>query len=166
MKKVLDMFPESARVRKIVAAEFLRLGLKVDGSGRILIGNIEIPPAKIGRALGVDRRVVIDTAKLIVDNDKLLPIFYNMESRAFISNIAKELDFDTIEIRADPNRIGIVAIVSKILADEKVAIRQIISDDPDLFPDPVLTVIINGKVNAKIINRLKKSEVAESILIK
>lgn len=166
MKKILEMFPENARVRRLIVTEFLRLGLKVDGAGRILIGTIEIPPAKIGRALGVDRRAVIETAKSIVNDDKLLPIFYNMESRAFVCNVAKELNFDTIEIRADPNKIGIVATISKILADEKVVIRQIISDDPDLFPDPILTIIIDGKINAKIIERLKKSDVATSILIK
>ena len=166
MKKILKSFPESARARRLVAAEFLRLGLKVDGAGRIFVGSIEVPPAKIARALDVDRRVVIETATFIAKDDKLLQIFYRMESRAFMGNVAKELGFDTIEIRADPDKVGIVAAVTRILADENIAIRQIIGDDPDIFPDPVLTIIINGRISARAIKRLKASNVASSISIK
>ena len=163
---MLERFFEHARGRKIVATEFLRLGLKVDGKGKIYVGKIELPPAKIARAIGVDRRVVIDTAKAIANDDKLLQIFYRLESRAFIANAAKELGFDAIEIRANPKGKGIIAAVTKILADNGIVIRQIISDDPDLFPDPVLSIIIDGKLSAKVIKKLKELKFAESILIK
>ena len=166
MLKMLEKFFENARGRRIVATELLRLGLKVDGKGKIYVGNIELPPAKIARALHVDRRVVIDTAKAIADDDKLLQIFYRLEARAFISNAAKELGFDSIEIRANPKAKGIVATVTKVLADNGIVIRQIISDDPDLFPDPVLSIIIDSKLNAKTIKKLKELKFAQSILIK
>ena len=166
MLKLLENFFEKARGRKLVAMEFLRLGLKVDGKGIIYVGKIELSPAKIARVLGVDRRVVIETAKAIANDDKLLQIFYRLEPRAFMGNAAKELGFDTIEMRADPKKKGIVAAVTKVLADEGIVIRQVISDDPDLFPDPVLTIIIDGKLNAKVIKKLKEFEFAKEILIK
>lgn len=166
MLQILEKFFENARGRRIVAAEFLRLGLKVDGKGKIYVGKIELPPVKIGRALNIDRRVVIETAKAIANNDKLLQIFYRLESRAFISNAAKELGFDSIELRANPKKKGIIAAVTTILAEEGIVIRQIISDDPDLFPDPVLSIIVDGKLNAKVIKKLKELSFAESILIK
>ncbi len=166
MLEMLESFFRNARGRKQVATEFLRLGLKVDGEGGIYVGNIELAPAKIARALGVDRRVVIDTARAIAKDPKLLRIFYRLEPRAFMGNAAKELGFDTVEIRADPKGKGIVAAVTGILADEGVVIRQIITDDPDLFPDPVLTIIIDGKLNARAIKKLKGLEFAESILIR
>ena len=56
-----------------------------------------------------------------------------------------------VELRANPKSKGIVAEVTKILADCGIVIRQIITDDPELFPDPVLTIIINGKLNAKVV---------------
>lgn len=166
MLKLLEEFFENAPGRKKVATEFLRLGLKVDISGKIYVGNIELAPAKIARALGVDRRVVIGTARAIARDPKLLKIFYRLEPRAFVGNAAKELGFDTVEIRADPKKRGIVAAVAKVLADEGIVIRQIITDDPDLFPDPVLTIIIDGKLNARAIKKLKGLEFAESILVK
>jgi len=157
---------DNARGRKLVATEFLRLGLKVDGKAKVYVGQIEVPPAKIGRALGVDRRVVIETARAIAADDRLLHIFYKLEPRAFMGNAARELGFDTIEIKADPKKSGIVAAVTKVLADEGVMIRQIISDDPDLFPNPVLTIIVNGKVSAKTIKLLKSLKFATEISIK
>lgn len=166
MKKLIENFFENARGKKLVVTEFLRLGLRVGGKGKIYVGNIEVAPAKIGRALGVDRRVVIETAKSIAEDDKLLQIFYKLESRAFIGNAAKELGFETIEIRADPNKKGVAAKVSGILADTGIVIRQIISDDPDIFPDPVLTIIIDGKLSGSIIKKLKELSFAESITIK
>ncbi|MDE1860494.1 MAG: amino acid-binding protein [Candidatus Micrarchaeota archaeon] len=166
MIEILDDFFRNARGRKVVATEFLLLGLKVDGKGKVYAGRIEIPPAKIARALGVDRRVVIDTAKAIASDDKLLHIFYRLEPRAFMGNSAKELGFDTIEIRADPKRKGVVAAVTKVLSDESIVIRQIVSDDPDLFPDPVLTIIIDGKLNAEVIKKLKELKFANAITVK
>jgi len=166
MLGILEKFFENARGRKLVAIEFLRLGLKVDGKGKIYVGSIELPPAKIGRALRVDRRVVIETAKAIAENDKLLQIFYRLEPRAFIGNAAKELGFDVIEIRADPKKKGVVAAATKVLADNGVNIRQVITDDPDLFPDPILTVIIDGKLSSRVIKKLKELDCAESLMIK
>lgn len=162
----LEKFFANARGRRVVATEFLRLGLKVDGKAKIYAGNIEIPPVKIGRALNVDRRVVIETAKAIAEDDKLLQIFYRLEPRAFIANAAKELGVDVIEIRANPKRKGVVAAVTRVLSDHGVNIRQIISDDPELYPDPVLTIIIQGKLDPQIIEQLKRLECAESIMIK
>ena len=166
MIKILDKFFENARGRKIVATEFLRLGLKVDGKGKVYAGRIELPPAKIARALSVDRRVVIDTAKAIAQDDKLLQIFYKLEPRAFMGNSAKVLGLDAVQIRADPKKKGIVAAVTKVLADEGIVIRQVISDDPDLFPDPVLTIIINGKLSASVIKRIKELPFATEISFK
>ncbi len=162
---MIEKFFVNARGRQVVAVEMLRLGLKVDGKGKIYAGRIELPPAKIARALQVDRRVVIDTAKAIADDDKLLQIFYRLEPRAFMGNTAKELGYDTIELRADPKSKGIVAAVTKVLADEGVLIRQIVTDDPELFPDPVLTIIIGGKLPGRVIRKLKELEFAKGITI-
>ena len=166
MLEILETFFKNARGRQLVATTFLRLGLKVDGKGKIYVESIEIPPAKIARALGVDRRVVIDTAKDIAADDKLFQIFSRLESRAFVGSVAKELGFDTIQMRADPKKKGIVARVATVLANNDVSIRQLISDDPDLFPDPVLTIIIDGKIPVDAIKKLRELEFADAIMIR
>lgn len=166
MLAVLEEFFSKARGRKLVAIELLRLGLKIDRTGKIYAGKIELAPAKIARAIGVDRRVVIETARAIGSDEKLLHIFYRLEPRAFMGNAARELGFDTIELRADPKKKGVVSAVTGILAQEGIMIRQIISDDPDIYPDPVVTITIDGKLRPQTIEKIKKLEFAQSILIK
>lgn len=166
MYGVLEEFFENAHARKLVAVEFLRLGLKVNSRGNVFSGQIQLSPVKIARALGVDRRVVIDTAKDIAGNEKLFQIFFRLESRAFLGNAAKELGLDSIEIRANPKEKGVVAVVAKILADQGMTIRQIIADDPDLFPDPVLSIVLDEKLDAQTIKKIKDLPFAQSVTIK
>ena len=166
MLDVLEKFFKNARAKQVVAFEFLRLGLKVDSKGNIFAGNIEVAPVKIARALNVDRRVVIETARAIASDEKLLHIFFKLEPRAFIGNAAKEFGFDSIEIRADAKKKGIVAAVTKLLAEEGVVIRQIVTDDPELYPDPVLTIVIDGRLNSKLIKELKELDFAEKVMLK
>ena len=165
MLKWLEEFFEKSRAKKLLQRS-LKSGFRVDESGKIFVGLIELPPAKIARALNVDRRVVIQTAKEISENEQLLAVFRNLEPRAFLGNAARQLGFDAIEIRAEAKKRGIVAVVAKILADDKITIRQITADDPQLFPDPVMTIIVDGKLKAGTLRKLRELPVAKSILIK
>ena len=166
MHKELEKFFEGQRARRIVAEAMLRYGLRVEPDGKIYCKDIEIAPAKMARALGVDRRVVIDTAEEIVENDFLFGIFHSLEPRSNIANSAKALGLDTIEIHADPKRVGIVSAVTNILSKHKLSIRQMIADDADLFPDPVLTIVVNGKLTGIMIEEIRKLKHAKKIILK
>ncbi len=166
MLELLEKFFENAHAKKIVAIEFLRLGLRVDRKGNIFADKIEVQPAKIARALGIDRRVVIDTAKSIGSDEKLLQIFHHLQPRALFGGVGKELGFDVLEIRADPKEKGIVAKITSLLFESNMSIRQIIADDPELFPDPVLTIVVDGKLSAKTLKQLKEMPFAQSIQVK
>lgn len=164
-KSIEKHFARRTAGRKVVEA-FLRFGLSVHADGSIHAGPIEMAPAKIGRALGVDRRVVIDTARQIAGHGDLLNIFFRLQPRAYIGESAKKLGFDSIEISAsDAHATGIVAQVTAVLAENKIKIRQIIADDPDLFPDPKLSVVINGRLSNKALAALRKLPSAEKITI-
>jgi hypothetical protein len=166
MHKSLEKFFAGQRARRQVAEAMLRYGLRVDNDGRIYCNHIEIAPAKMARAIGVDRRVVIQTAKEIAEDDFLFEIFNALQPRSMISSAAKALGYDVIEIRADASEPGIVAEVTAILAKEKIGIRQIIADDADLFPEPVLTIVIDGKLQGKVIEKIRKMKHAREILLK
>ncbi|MBS3069004.1 hypothetical protein J4441_01430 [Candidatus Micrarchaeota archaeon] len=166
MLKLLEDFFARAHGRKIVAAEMLRLGMRVDPNGRIYFGSIETPPAKIARALGIDRRVVIETAKDIAEDARLLQIFSRLQPRAFIADAAKSLGCDAIIIRAEAKKKDIVYSVTKVLSQERVLIRQIVTDDPYIYPDPVLTIIIDGHLRPQVIKKLRELSFADSITIK
>ena len=154
---------QRAKLRVVTA--FLRLGIRVDAKGGIFCDAIELAPAKVGRALGVDRRVVIETAKEIASDQELYQVFSSLVPVANVSKAAKLFGHDVIEINADPNTVGLVAKVSDILARHKAGIRQIIADDPDLYPEPKISVVVDGRLPQKALLELRRLGV-DSILFK
>lgn len=165
-KSIEKHFAHRTAGRRVVEA-FLRFGFSVHPDGAVFAGPVEMAPAKIGRALGVDRRVVIDTARQIAEHEALLDIFYRLQPRAYIGESAKKLGFDSIELSAtDARSVGIVSQVTGLLAEHKIRIRQIIADDPDLFPEPKLSVVVDGKLSTKALIALRKLPSAEKITIR
>ncbi len=164
-KSIEKYFARRSAGRKVVEA-FLRYGLAVHSDGEVYCGPIQMAPAKIGRALGVDRRVVIDTAHQIAAHEALLDIFARLQPRADIGESAAKLGFDSIEISADAHAAGIVAQVTRVLAGHKVRIRQAIADDPDLFPEPKLSIVIDGKLSTRVLQALRRLPVTQKITIR
>jgi predicted regulator of amino acid metabolism with ACT domain len=143
----------------------MRLGVRVDSKGKLYTDTIELAPAKIARALGVDRRVVIETARDLAADSELFQIFSVLAPTANVSRAARVLGHDVIEIDADPNTMGLVGKVTSILARHKVVIRQIIADDPDLYPEPKMHIVIDGKLPPGALSDLRSLRV-ESISFK
>ena len=54
-------------------------------------------------------------------------------------------------LASDPKYIGILAGASKLLADAGISVRQAIVDDPELSPDPRLTLIGDTSVPGNLI---------------
>ena len=166
MYKALEKAFEESPGKKKVAEAMLRYGLRVDGEGRIFCAEIELSPAKMARALGVDRRVVIETGKMIAADDELYGIFSQLLPTAFIGKAASKLGFESIEIRAEPHQKGIVARVSAIVAERGIGIRQIVADDPDIYPEPKLTLILEKRLAGATIDKLRKAEGVKEIIIR
>jgi uncharacterized protein len=144
-----------ARVR--VARLMVELGLNIDSQGKISCGPIEMNDVKIGRAAGVDRRVVRETVKLIMSDTELARLFRNLRpAGSFLRDVAKDLGFSVIEVYADPTKSGVIAGVSALIAKEGVSIRQAVADDPELIPEPKLVVITEKPVSGGTLQRILK----------
>ncbi|MFA6213875.1 MAG: amino acid-binding ACT domain protein [Candidatus Micrarchaeia archaeon] len=148
------------RAKLRVVSAMLRIGVRVDAKGKLYCDSIGLAPAKIGRAIGVDRRVVIETAREIASDPKLFEIFSALFPISNVSRAAKYFGHDVIEIDADPNTVGLAAKVTAILARHKVGIRQIITDDPDLYPEPKMMVVAEGKLPRKAVDELRSLNVS------
>ena len=148
------------RAKLRVISTMLRLGLRVDGKGGIFCDTIGLAPAKFARAIGVDRRVVIETAKDIAADPELLEVISRLKPTANIAGAAKALGHDVIDIDADPNSVGLTAKVTAIMARHKVKIRQIITDDPDLFPEPKMHLVVDGRLPKKAAEDLRNLRVS------
>jgi uncharacterized protein len=159
IEKKLGQFP----ARKAVAMAMLRYGLRVEKNGALFCGDIELSPVKVGRAIKCDRRVVIETAKMIAKDSALYAIFSALRPTCFVGGAAKALGLGFIEIRAEPSSIGLVAKVTKALADNGIMIRQIVADDPLIYPEPKLTIITGRKLPPSVIAAVQKIKGIERI---
>ena len=155
-------YPTRLKVARLI----LELGLRVDKEGKIYCGVVEIPPIRIARACEVDRRVVNTTVRMILANPKLREVFVNIRpSGPFFRDIAKHFGFGVIEITADPKTVGIIAKVTALIADEGIGIRQIVADDPELYPEPKLTVITEKEVPGKIIPKFLRVQGVKGVSV-
>ncbi len=143
--------------RQKVARAFVELGLSIREGNKICCGGIELSDVKIARYLDVDRRTVRDTAQLISSDPILQPVFEKLRPAGpFLADVARFLGYSVIEIYADPHVVGIVAQAASLIAQENIAIRQAVADDPDLTPEPKLTLVVEHEPSGTILQRLLK----------
>ncbi len=151
VKKYFEGHPERLKVSRVL----IENGLSVR-NGRIYLNEIEIPPVRVARAAGVDRRTVKETLKAIKSNRELREIFEGIRSAGLsLKEIAKPLGLGVVEITPVDARIpGILANSAQILARNGLSIRQAIVDDPELSPEPKLTLIAEKKIPGELIPQL------------
>ncbi len=143
--------------RQKVARAFVELGLSIKEGNKIYCGGIELSDVKIARCLNVDRRTVRDTAQLISSDPILQPVFEKLRPAGpFLADVAKFLGYSVIEIYADPHTVGIVAHAASLIAQENIAIRQAVADDPDLTPEPKLTLVVEHEPSGTILQKMLK----------
>lgn len=153
IKKYLEGYPERLKVARVLVEN----GLSVR-NGKIYLNEIEVPPVRVARVAGVDRRTVNETLSVIDSNHELRVIFEGLRSAGHsLKEIARHLNLGVVEITpADAKTPGILAHSAMILAKNGLSIRQAIVDDPELSPEPKLTLIAEKKIPGKLIPEFLK----------
>jgi predicted regulator of amino acid metabolism with ACT domain len=165
LKKIQQLFMNQPAKAKLVDL-MLRTGIHVSSDGLFYAGPVELSATKIGRALAMDRRVVTEAGKEIASDHYLLGIFGSLEPRAYLEKIAPIMGWDVIKIHANAASVGVVSKVTSVLADDGILVRQAIADDPELYPNPELTLMIKGKLKGKTIERLRRLKCASEVVLK
>jgi len=158
----LEGYPERLSVAKVLVEN----GLSIK-DGKIFCNDIEIPPVRIGRVAGVDRRTVAETVRAIEKSNELKEIFSGIRSAGHsLKGIAKHLNLGVVEITPVNARIpGILAKSAAILAEKSISIRQAIVDDPELSPEPKLTLIAEAKIPGELIPKFLKIRGVEKVSV-
>src|SRR4030066_2563718 len=153
IKKHLEDYPERLKVARVLVEN----GLSAKNC-RIYQNQIEIPSVRIARVAGVDRRTVNETLNIIKANRELRLIFEEIRPAGHsLKEIAKHLNLGVVEITVvDPKAHGILANAAMILTKGGFGIRQAIVDDPELSPEPKLTLIVDKKIPGELISELLK----------
>jgi len=151
VRKYMEGHPERLKVTRVL----IENGLSVRNGG-IYLNEIEIPPVRIARVAEVDRRTVKETLNAIKSNRELRLIFEEIRSAGHsLKEIAKDLNLGVVEITPVDAKIpGILANSALILARNGLSIRQAIVDDPELSPEPKLTLIAERKIPGELIPEL------------
>jgi len=149
----LNNYPERLKVARVL----IENGLSTQGD-KIYLNQIEIPPIRIARVAGVDRRTVNETLSSIHSNPELCIIFKEIRPAGHsLKEIAKHLNLGVVEITptnaASP---GILSNSAIVLNKAGLSIRQAIVDDPELSPEPKLTFIVERKIPGELIPALLK----------
>jgi len=151
LKKHFEEYPERLKVARVLVEN----GLSAR-DGKVYLNQIEIPPVRIARVAGVDRRTVNETLKTIKANRELRLVFEEIRSAGHsLKEIAKPLNLGVVEITpVDAKTAGILAKSAMILAKAGLSIRQAIVDDPELSPEPTLALIVEKKIPGELISEL------------
>ncbi|MGE5637361.1 MAG: amino acid-binding protein [Chloroflexota bacterium] len=151
IKKHFEGHSERLRIVRVL----LENGLSVR-NGKLCLNEIEIPPVRIARVAGVDRRTVLETLRAIEATTELRMIFEEIRpAGASLKEIARHLNLGVVEITViDPKAHGILANAATILTKGGLGIRQAIVDDPELSPEPKLTLIVDKKIPGELIPEL------------
>jgi len=146
--KNLETHPERLSVAKLLVEN----GLSIR-NGKIYCNEIEVPPIRIARVSKVDRRTVTETIKAIEGNSSLQVIFKNIRSAGHsLKEIARHLNLGVVEITPVDAKIpGILARSATLIAEKNISIRQAIVDDPELSPEPKLTLVTETKIPGELV---------------
>jgi predicted regulator of amino acid metabolism with ACT domain len=161
LSKYFGRYPSQAKVARLL----LEYGLRVS-DGLVYCGEVELADSSIGRAAGVDRRIVRSTVETIQSHQELMSVFGRLRPTAMLKDVAPVMGWSAIEII--PNNaqtIGIIADVTGVIAKAGISIRQAIVSDPDLSAEPRLYVITEAPVPPEIIPEIKACRGVKSILI-
>ena len=148
IKTQMQQYPERLKVARVL----IENGLSVQDN-KIYLNQIEIPPIRIARAAGVDRRTVNETLNTIKINPELKLIFEEIRPAGHsLKEIAKHINLGVLEITpVNAKSPGILSNAAMILNRAGLSIRQAIVDGPELSPEPKLTLIVEKKIPGELI---------------
>jgi predicted regulator of amino acid metabolism with ACT domain len=162
-EEIMEKFSDSPSQQRVIRLLLAR-GFSVNDDGRVVSGGIEIPNTGIAREIDVDRRVVDATTDAILDDETLRPIFQNISAVPSLMDLAPVLDLTvcTVTVR-DADESGIVAEVTTLLADNDIAIRQVLTEDPEFTDEPRLYLVTGDPFPGELINEIRDLPFVERI---
>ena len=144
-------YPAQERVVRLMIQHGLRIH-----DGKVFAGAVELADTAIGRAADVDRRIVRSTVETVSQDPRLQRVFTRFAPTLHLKDVAPELSCGVIQIiPTNASQPGILAGVSKVIADANLSIRQAIVEDPDFTEEPKLFVVTEARVPGSVIPQLQ-----------
>jgi predicted regulator of amino acid metabolism with ACT domain len=165
INKIFEGYPAEMKVIQKMTKIGISVKIMYD-EPKLFCDAIEIKPNSMARAFNVDRRVIVNMLQKVVNDKKLYDFFSNLEPISNFENSGSKIGFGVLEIiPVDAAKPGIIAGVMKLLADEGISIRQVVTDDPDLIDDPRAIIVTTNAVTGDVLNRIRKVEGVKAVLL-
>lgn len=141
---------------RIVSAMF-EFGLNIGSDGFYYCGPIKLNECSLAAGIGLDRRSFRRFAKKVLKNQELKKIFCNIKTSGYSSEkIARKEGNGLIKLWAFAKKAGIIADVTKLLAESGIVILQLIADNPETIRKPKLVIITEKRVSSKFQKKLER----------
>jgi predicted regulator of amino acid metabolism with ACT domain len=165
-KKIIEEKIGKHKAKMVIIKSLLEYGIRINEDGYYCIGPFKLHDSSIAKALNIDRRVVRETANVIAKDQYLRKFFINLTPVCSMKNVCGILGFSALVITVEnPKKSGIVSNVAGLISKYGLNIRQIFADDPELFDDPKLTIVIEGNVPGDFLSELNKNEEIKTITL-
>ncbi len=149
-----------------VVTELLRSGIKVV-DGIAYCNDIEISDSALGRAVGVDRRVVRSALEKIDSVPRLKAIFSKLISISLLSDVAADIGCTTIEIVPEnANMPGILSDITSTVYRAGVSVKQAVVVDPVYGTEPHLVMVLDGIFPSDYLPTLRACRGVKTVILR
>ncbi len=164
-EKIRRAFRRSGKKLEI-AKLMITYGLSVNEMEEILCGTLRIPHTSAAKACGTDRRTVKETVRTILGDPELREFYRNLEpAGSSLKRVSRLMGYRCLTIETTKDQPGIIAGVSSSLAKRNINIVQIVAEDPNLYPQPRLYIIVSGDVPGEALTEILQQPVIKSLTI-
>lgn len=161
IEKHFRKYPSQMRVAQVL----FQRGLCVR-SGVMNCGGVRISDTAVAEAAQTDRRTVLATLETIKRTEELRDIFSALEPVCSFKNVANQMGWGVLEILPDNvSRPGILADITKMIAESGISIRQVIADDPEMSESPKAFIITERPVPLRLLPKIKEVKGVKGVVI-
>ncbi len=157
-KKLVEKFTETVKghTKKLeVLKVLLKYGLSVRENTVTLGERIKVPFKSIALEAGVDRRTVIETLRAIREDSFLREFFRRLRPAGpSLVEVSKLLGYRCLIVETHRDQPGILAWVANALAEKNINILQVVAEDPNIYEEPKLYVVVSSNVPGEVIDRI------------
>lgn len=141
--------------RMNVVRLLLKYGISVREDGLYIGDKVKVTVSSVAEEAQVDRRIVLETLKRILSDSYLREFFYNLRPAGpSLVSVARVLGYRCLVVEIHEDRPGILAWVASALAEKGINILQVVAEDPNIYREPKLYVVVSKPVPGEVIEKI------------
>jgi len=159
---VLGSKEKRLRVVKLL----LKYGLSVRGDEVYVGERVKVSLKSIAEEAGVDRRTVLETLRAVSSDPVLREFFEKLRPAGpSLVSVARVLGYRCLVIEIYEDRPGILAWVSSALAEKGINILQVVAEDPNIYEEPKMYVVVSQDIPEGVISKILQHPVIKRVSI-